>query len=168
MTHTTNKQARIKRSGSTGQYLELTIPYYFSSIAREREENLQVSDYVKVAGLHGKFEIIDIFPRFGSVRVRTVGGVEGEGLVFPWDAVVPWKNSATKSNTAMRAIGAWLFAGNRVYSLSEPDRILKTVKVNWDAETSDVEDEDGRVFLGIPWDDLEFWDPVEYHFPEDE
>ena len=73
-----------------------------------------------------------------------------------------------RSKTVMQAVGDWLFGGNRVYRLSEPDRILKTRKIHWDRETSDVEDEDGRVFCEIPWDDLEFWDPVEYHFPDEE
>ena len=52
--------------------------------------------------------------------------------------------------------------------LSEPERALKQRKIHWDTETCDVEDEDGRVFYSVPWDDLEFVDDVDYHFPEDE
>ena len=46
---------------------------------------------------------------------------------------------------------------------SEPDRMLKTLKVNWDSETSDVQAQDGTVFRDVPWDELEFWNPEDYH-----
>ncbi len=29
------------------------------------------------------------------------------------------------------------------------------------------EDEDGNVFYDIPWDDLEFWDPDDYHLADE-
>src|SRR5208283_5507892 len=56
--------------------------------------------------------------------------------------------------TVMQAVGNWLFRGSRVYMLSAPNRMLKTVRINWDRETSDVEDEDGNVFYGVAWDSL--------------
>ncbi len=68
-----------------------------------------------------------------------------------------------ETRSSMQAIGDWLFRGSRVYRLAEPDRMLKTVKINWTAETSDVEDESGTVIYGISWDDLDFWDPQDYH-----
>ena len=63
----------------------------------------------------------------------------------------------------MQAIGNWLFRGSRVYRLAEPERMLTTVKINWDAQTSDVEDEGGTVFRDVSWDELEFWNPDDYH-----
>ena len=58
---------------TSGQFLELTIPYWFSSAAREAEEDLRVGDYVRVLGLNSKCELMEIFPKFNSVRVRRVG-----------------------------------------------------------------------------------------------
>ena len=73
-----------------------------------------------------------------------------------------------RSKTVMQAVGDWLFRGNRVYMLSAPNRMLTTKRINWDRETSDVEDEDGNVFYDVSWDDLEFWDDVECNFPDDD
>ena len=69
----------------------------------------------------------------------------------------------TTSTTAMRAVYNWLFRGSEVYLLSEPENILKTVKINWDRGTTDVEDESGKVFYDIPWTDVEFLHPENYH-----
>ncbi len=46
--------------------------------------------------------------------------------------------------------------------------MLKQRKIHWDRQTCDVEDEDGTVLYDVPWDSLEFWDPVEYNLPDDE
>lgn len=73
-----------------------------------------------------------------------------------------------RSKTVMQAIGDWLFHGSRVYRVSEPNRMLKQKKIHWDRETCDVDDQNGHVFYDVPWDDLEFADKVEYHFPDDE
>jgi len=156
----TDRQTRATADFS-GQYLDLTIPYYFSSLARERQEDLQVSDYVRVRGLDKEYEIIDIFPRFGSCRVRAIGEIEC--LLIPWAYVSPWKKAQEGTNALTQAIGNWLFGGNRVYRLSEPNRMLKTRKINWDAQTSDVEDAAGTVFYDVPWDELEFRNPEDYH-----
>jgi hypothetical protein len=78
------------------------------------------------------------------------------------------EGKSIRSKPEMQAVGNWLFRGSRVYRLSEPDRMLKTVKINWDAETTDVQDEDGTVLYGISWDRLEFWNPEDYHLPDDE
>lgn len=66
-------------------------------------------------------------------------------MLLPWRPVSPRKKEVIKSKTVMNAIGNWLFRRNPVYLLSEPDRILKQRKIHWAKETSDVEDEDGRV-----------------------
>jgi len=73
------------------------------------------------------------------------------------------QGKAIPSKTVMQAVGNWLFRGSRVYRLCEPDRMLKTVKINWDAETTDVQGADGTVFYGISWNDLDFWNPEDYH-----
>ncbi len=68
-----------------------------------------------------------------------------------------------ESHSSMQAVGDWLFRGSRIYRVSEPDRMLKTLKVNWDSETSDVQAPDGTVFRDVSWDELEFWNPEDYH-----
>ncbi len=45
--------------------------------------------------------------------------------------------------------------------------MLKQRKIHWDRQTCDVEDADGKVLYDVPWDSLEFWDPVEYNLPDD-
>jgi len=72
-----------------------------------------------------------------------------------------------RSKTVMQAVVNWLLRGSRVYMLSVPDRMLTTKRINWDRETSDVEDEYGNVFYDVPWDDLEFLNPEDYHLPDD-
>jgi len=164
-----NRETRNRRAGSDSpsEYLDLTVPYWFSSMARRRQENIQVSDYVKVRGLDNKYEMIDIFPQFGSCRVRAMG--ETECLLIPWAYLSPWTETKGKRTSALtQAVGNWLFRGNRVYRLSEPDRMLKQRKINWDRQTCDLDDEDGTVFFDVSWDELEFWEPVDYHLPGDE
>jgi hypothetical protein len=74
---------------------------------------------------------------------------------------------AEHTSVVTQAIGNWLFGSNRVYRVAEPDRILKQRKIHWDRQTCDVEDEDGQVFSDVSWDDLEFWDQVEFHLPDE-
>lgn len=71
-----------------------------------------------------------------------------------------------KSRTTTTVLGNWLFGGNRVFRLSEPDKMLKQKTIHWDRETCDVEDENDVIYYNVPWDDLEFWDPVEYHISD--
>jgi hypothetical protein len=73
-----------------------------------------------------------------------------------------------RSDAAMQAIGSWLFRGSRVYRLSEPDRMLKTKRINRGRETTDVQDDAGRVFYDVSWDSLEFWNPEDYHLADDD
>ena len=120
---------RSDASSLEGQPQELATPYWFSSTARRRQADIQVGDYVRVRGLDKRYELMDIFPKHNSVRVREVGGT-GE-LLIPWSAVTPWKRETIRSQTVIQALGNCLFLGNRVYRLSEPDRLLKQKKINW-------------------------------------
>jgi len=81
--------------------------------------------------------------------------VEGE--------IVGIRKRTNSSKIAFRVVLDWLFKGAEVYRLSEPDRILTTLKINWDAQTSDLQDADGTVFRHIPWTDVEFLHPEDYH-----
>jgi hypothetical protein len=173
MAHQTDVEVKIKRAAaeSAMHHLDLALPYYFSYLARRRHENLQVGDYVRTRGLqkNRKFQLMDIYPQYGWVRVREVGGIEVDRteLGMPWHHLIPLKKKTTRSNTEMQAIGDWLFGRNLVYRLLEPDRILKQRKIHWDRQTCDVEDEDGHVFYDVPWDELEFVDDIEFHSPDE-
>jgi len=46
--------------------------------------------------------------------------------------------------------------------------VLTTLKVNWDAQTTDLRDENGTVFRDIPWTDVEFVHPQDYHIPDED
>jgi len=72
-----------------------------------------------------------------------------------------------EARSSMQAIGDWLFRGSRVYRLAEPDRMLTTVKIHWDSQTSDVEDGAGSVFYDVSWDELEFWDLEGFHLADE-
>jgi hypothetical protein len=61
-------------------------PYWFTALARERGEDLQVGDYVRV-GTDEKYELMDVFWEYGEVRVRAVGSVESQ--VMPWRHIRP-------------------------------------------------------------------------------
>ncbi len=78
------------------------------------------------------------------------------------------ESKVIRSETVIRAVGDFLFLGNRVYLLIQPDRILTVKKIHWDRKTSDLEDEWGQVYRDVSWDEMEFADDVEYHFPDDE
>jgi hypothetical protein len=174
MTQTTNQEMGIMRAAadSSREYLDLALPYHFSNLARRTGKSLRRGDHVRIRGLqkNRKFQLMDIYPQYGWVRVREVGGTEigGIELGMPWHHVIPWMKEIIRSNTVMRAVGDRLFGGNRVYRLSEPNRMLKQRKIHWNRQTCDLEDEDGRVFRDVCWDELEFWEPVDYHLPGDE
>jgi hypothetical protein len=82
--------------------------------------------------------------------------------------VVVMMREDTTSATAMRAVYNWLFRGSEVYLLSEPGNILKTVRINWDAGTTDLQDADGKVLHDIPWTDIEFLHPDDFHIAGDD
>ncbi len=73
-----------------------------------------------------------------------------------------------RSQTVIRAVGDFLFLGNKVYRLAEPHRVLTVKKIHWNRETSDLEDEHGRIFRDVSWDDIEFQHPEDYHLADDE
>jgi hypothetical protein len=157
-------EMRATASDILERSLDLTIPYYFSSVARDSGEALRIGDQVRVRGLENKFELLDIVPRESSVTVREVHGFEA--AIIPWDVVMPWRRDVIKSTAITQAIGDWLFLKHRVYRLKDPARMLKQLEINWNQGTCDVEDEDGNVFYGIPWKELEFVDQIYYHPPE--
>ena len=63
-------------------------PYWFSSAAREKDQDLRVGDYVGLLGSDQQYELMNIYWD-GNVRVRRVGSLESLGL--PWRYVIPWK-----------------------------------------------------------------------------
>ncbi len=73
-----------------------------------------------------------------------------------------------QSKTVMQAIWNWMLRGSEVYFLDQPDRTLKTKRINWNRQTTDVEDETGTVFSDIPWERLEFRHPEDYHLAGDD
>jgi hypothetical protein len=64
-------------------------PYWFTGLARERGDDLQVGDYVRVLGLEQKYELTDIFWQYGDVQVRKVGATSYLGM--PWKHIRPWE-----------------------------------------------------------------------------
>ncbi len=73
-----------------------------------------------------------------------------------------------RSQTVIRAGGDFLFLGNEVYRLAEPDRVLRVKRINWDSQTSDLEDDQGRVYRDVSRDDIEFQHPEDYHLAGDD
>ena len=67
---------------------ETDRPYWFTALARDRGEDLQVGDYVSVAGAAEKHELTDVSWEHGEVEVRVVGSVEYQ--VMPWKHIRPW------------------------------------------------------------------------------
>lgn len=155
-----------KEDSITERSLDLTIPYYISELARRGHEDLQVGDYVRVSGLDGQYELMDIMWKYGSVRIRQVGQVES--MTMPWTYLAPLRNEVVGSKTALKAVGDWLFKGSRVYLLCEPGVPLRVTKIHWDRATSDLQDGQGRVYKNVSWNDIDFWDDVDYHLPDDE
>jgi hypothetical protein len=67
---------------------EADRPYWFTALARDRDEDLQVGDYVSVAGTDEKYELTDVLWEYGEVEVRVAGSVEYQ--VMPWKHIRPW------------------------------------------------------------------------------
>ncbi|MCL4518315.1 MAG: hypothetical protein M1587_03870 [Thaumarchaeota archaeon] len=124
-------------------------------------ERLQIGDQVRINGLDHDYMVVDIFPHSKSVRLQRLG--DRAEMVVPMRLAQPFQ----RSKTMMQAIGDWLFGGSDVYLLSDPGARLKVRKINWDRESSDLEDAQGRLYKDMPWDFIEFWYPVEAHFPDD-
>jgi hypothetical protein len=124
-------------------------------------ERLHVGDYVEIKGLDHTYVVVDIFPQFESVRLRRLRS--RAEMVVPIRLVQPWRQSKNMT----QAIGDWLFKGSDVYLLSDPGTRLKVRKINWDRGSSDLEDTEGRFYKDMPWDYIEFWYPIEAHFPDE-
>lgn len=83
-----------EQTGTGEQTRELTVSYHFSSAARAVGQGLRIGDYVGVLGLDDKYELMDIFRRRNSVRVRAIGRTDQ--LYLPWRHVRPWKEESPK------------------------------------------------------------------------
>jgi hypothetical protein len=87
-------RAENSEPGAKEQYVEMTIPFYFSPSARAVGLNLKVGDFVRLPGLDDKFELVGIYQRSNSVRVRAVGQIDQ--LYIPWWHVRPWQEESLK------------------------------------------------------------------------
>ncbi|MGO9570405.1 MAG: hypothetical protein ACLP5H_22970 [Desulfomonilaceae bacterium] len=76
------------------QFIEMTIPFWFSSVARAVGLSLKIGDFVSLSGLKDKFELVGIYRRRNSVRVRRIGQIDQ--LYIPWWHVEPWEEEAPK------------------------------------------------------------------------
>jgi len=156
-------------SNPEGKIRELKVPYWLSAKARRRQEHIEIGDYVMVSGLPDrKFQLTDIMWKYGSVRVREIGRTDSMSMSMPWRFIRPWEKEVIRSKTVMMAVGNFLFLGNRVYRLNDPDTVLTVKRIHWDNESSDLQDERGRIYYRVPWDEIEFLHPEDYHLPDDE
>jgi hypothetical protein len=87
-------KAENDEPSAKGEYVEMTIPYYFSSLARAIGLNLKIGDLVRLPGMNDKYELIAIIRRRNSVRVRAIGRTDQ--LYLPWWHVRPWKEEYSK------------------------------------------------------------------------
>jgi hypothetical protein len=74
------------------QFVELAVPFHFSSAARAIGQDLRVGDFVRLSGLEDKCELVGIFRRRNSVRVRALGLTDQ--LYLPWWDVRPWEEES--------------------------------------------------------------------------
>jgi len=61
-----------------------------------------------------------------------------------------------------QALGDALFRDIRVFLLSEPETPLRVKRINWNRQSSDLQDSQGRIYRDVSWDDIEFADGEEY------
>jgi len=85
-------RAEENEIGTKEQFVELAVPFHFSSAARTIGQNLKIGDLVTLPGLDDKFELVGIFRRRNSVRVRAVGLTDQ--LYLPWWDVRPWEEES--------------------------------------------------------------------------
>jgi len=67
------------------------VPFYFSKIAKKVGKGISVGDYVCVPGLDRPFQVLRIWIRYGSVRVRDLTEDDDIQYLFPWDMIRPWE-----------------------------------------------------------------------------
>lgn len=87
-------RARDEGTSAKEQYVEMTVPFYFSPSARAVGLNLRVGDFVRLSGLNDKYELVGIYRRRNSVRVRAVGQIDQ--IYIPWWHVRPWQEESSK------------------------------------------------------------------------
>jgi len=81
-------------NNAKGQFVEMTVPFWFNSVARIIGQNLKIGDFVRLSGLDHKYELVGIFRRRNSVRVRAIGRTDQ--LYLPWWHVRPWQEESPK------------------------------------------------------------------------
>ena len=74
------------------QFVEMAVPFYFSSAARAIGQDLKIGGFVRLPGLDHKYELISIHRRRNSVRVRAIGFTDQ--LYLPWWDVHPWEEES--------------------------------------------------------------------------
>jgi hypothetical protein len=85
-------RAEENEIGAKAQFVEMAVPFYFSSVARSIGNHLRVGDFVRLSGLSDKYELVGIFRRRNSVRVRAIG--RNDQLYLPWWHVRPWEEES--------------------------------------------------------------------------
>jgi hypothetical protein len=149
-------EARERASGTRKQYGELTVPYYFSSLASSRGEEIKVGNLVSLIGLSKPYRLTEVFGQFGLCRVHELDGPEG--MVLPWRFIRPWRRKPSSgSKTLTQSLGDALYTGSFVYRVDAPEEKLRVKSINWNRESSWVEDVDGNLYE-LPWDEIEFWE----------
>ena len=147
-----------KQAPDKGRPEELAIPCRFAGAERRRGEGIKIGDRVGILGLSKRYRLIEVFPEYQSVRVQELDGPRGIFMYLPWKFLRPCpQKPALKSKPLTQALGDALFRGSHVYKADEPDRVLMVRKINWDRQTSEVEDEKGRI-SELHWDETEFWE----------
>ncbi len=82
----------LDKQMSTQGHQEKTVPYHFSTLARALVQDLKVGDYVRLPGSSDKYELVAIFLRRESVRVRAIGC--NDQLYLPMRHVRPWEEES--------------------------------------------------------------------------
>ena len=67
----------------------------------------------------------------------------------------------SQASSITQALGDALFKNSRVFLLSKPETVLRVKIIHWSRQTSDLQDERGRVYRDVSWDDIEFADGEE-------
>lgn len=83
-------RATDKERGAKEEFVEMTVPFWFSSVARTVGLDLKVGDFVRLSGLDDKYELVGIYRRRNSVRVRAIGRSDQQYLPW-WHVRGPWE-----------------------------------------------------------------------------
>ena len=149
---------RNRAMDDKGRLQELTIPYCFTGLPSRRKISIKVGDVVGISGLSKSYRLIEIFPEYRSVRVQELDERRGTFMYLPWKFLKPRpRKPMMRSKSLTQALGDALYRGSLVYHVGQPDRVLRVRRINWNEESSWVEDDDGKLFK-LDWDDTEFWE----------